>query len=126
MNKFGIIVILVTILILGGGAFLISKNGSKPIPTPEPGVYEYFWGDGCPHCVIVANFWETWENRDKIKIKKFEIWDNKSNATIMADRAKTCGIPLAEMGVPLLVTPEGECLAGDTPIIGHYKSLKFE
>ena len=116
MNKFGIIVILVTILILGGGAFLISKNGSKPIPTPEPGVYEYFWGDGCPHCVIVANFWETWENRAKIKIKKFEIWDNKRNATI----------PLAEMGVPLLVTPEGECLAGDTSIIDHYKSLKFE
>lgn len=125
MNKFGIITILVTILILGGGAFLVSKNSSQPIPTPEPSTYEYFWGDGCPHCVIVADFFETWEGKDKIKIKKLEVWNNKSNATIMAERAKTCGVPLAEMGVPLLVAPDGKCYIGDQPIIEHYKSLEF-
>src|SRR3989339_1999692 len=101
MNKFGIIVIVVTILILGGGALLITKDNSKPFPTPEPNTYEYFWGDGCPHCKIVDDFFETWDGKDKIKIKKLEVWNNKSNASLMAERAKTCGIPLAEMGVPL-------------------------
>lgn len=126
MNKFGIITILVTILILGSGAFLISKNSSQAIPTPEPNTYEYFWGDGCPHCVIVANFFDTWEGKDKINIKKFEVWNNKRNANIMAERAKTCGVPLAQMGVPLLVAPDGKCYTGDQPIIDLYKSLKFD
>ena len=125
MNKFGIIVIVVTILILGGGALLITKDNSKPFPTPEPNTYEYFWGDGCPHCKIVDDFFETWDGKDKIKIKKLEVWNNKSNASLMAERAKPCGIPLAEMGVPLLITLEGKCLTGDQQIIEHYKSLKF-
>lgn len=125
MGKFGIIAILVTILILGGGAFLITKDNNKPLPTPEPNTYQYFWGDGCPHCVIVAEFMETWSGKDKIKINKLEIWSNQDNARIMAEQAKICEIKQSELAVPFMITPENKCLMGDQPIIEHFKSLNL-
>lgn len=125
MNRLGIIFIIVIVLLLGGGAFLVTKQDSKLTPTPEPNTYEYFWGDGCPHCKIVADFMETWSGKDKIKIKKLEVWNNTKNAALMNERAKVCNIKRTEMGVPFMITPDGTCLAGDQPIIAHFKSLNL-
>lgn len=125
MNKFGIIAIIATVFLLGGGAYLATKGNSKPIPTPEPNTYQYFWGNGCPHCENVAKFEETWSGKDKIKITKLEVWNNAANARVMAERAKVCGIKQSELAVPLMITPENKCLMGDTPIIDQLKSLNF-
>lgn len=59
MTKTGIIAIIVTIIILVGGAFLITKpEAPTVIPEKEAGTYEYFWGNGCPHCAVVAEFYD--------------------------------------------------------------------
>ncbi|MFZ3301606.1 MAG: hypothetical protein WA152_02765 [Microgenomates group bacterium] len=121
MGKSGIILIVATILIMFGGAYIFSK----PVEIPELSGYEYYWGDGCPHCKIVDEFFSTWSGKDKINIKKLEVWNNTKNAELMAERAKNCNIVRTEMGVPLLVTPEGKCFIGDQPIIEHYKSLNL-
>ena len=120
-SKFGILAIIVTVLILAGGAYLFSK----PVEIPAISGYEYYWGNGCPHCKIVDEFFSTWSGKDKINIKKFEVWSNTKNAEWMAVRAKNCNIIRTEMGVPLLVKPDGTCLTGDQPIIEHYKSLNL-
>ncbi|MEK7472572.1 MAG: hypothetical protein AAB625_00895 [Patescibacteria group bacterium] len=120
-SKFGILAIIVTVLILAGGAYLFSK----PVEIPTISGYEYYWGNGCPHCKIVDEFFSTWSGKDKINIKKFEVWSNTKNAELMAVRAKNCNIIRTEMGVPLLVKPDGTCLTGDQPIIEHYKSLNL-
>lgn len=125
MTKSGIIAIIVTLLILGGGAYFITKQDSKPIPTPEPNTYQYFWGNGCPHCANVAKFEETWTGKDKIKMNKLEVWNSAENARIMADRAKVCGIKSSDLAVPLLITLDNKCLMGDTPIIDFFKSLNL-
>ncbi len=126
MNKIVIFAIIATVLILGGGAFLMTKP-EKPvvIPEKEAGTYEYFWGNGCPHCAAVQEFYDKWEKKDTVKIKKFEVWYDKANAKIMEERFNKCNPvpPKSEMAVPFLVTPDGKCLIGDTPIIDHYKSL---
>ncbi len=126
MNKLGIIAIVVTILILGSGAYLMTRP-EKPvvIPDKEANSYEYFWGNGCPHCAVVQEFFDKWEKKDSIKIKKFEVWYDKSNAKIMEDRFGKCNPvpPKSQMAVPFLVTPDGKCLVGDSPIVDHYKSL---
>lgn len=125
-NKFGIIAIIATILMLVGGAYFFTKP-EKPvvIPEKEAGSYEYFWGNGCPHCAAVQEFYDKWEKKDMVKIKKFEVWYDKANAKIMEERFNKCNPvpPKSEMAVPFLVTPDGKCLIGDTPIIEHYKSL---
>ena len=125
-NKFGIIAVIVTVLLLIGGAYLFTRP-EKPvvIPEKEAGTYEYFWGNGCPHCAAVQEFYDKWEKKDTVIIKKFEVWYDKANAKIMEDRYNNCPDkpPASQMAVPLLVTPEGKCLVGDTPIITLFDAL---
>lgn len=126
MNKFTIIASIATILILGAGAYFLTKPEKLVnIPNREAGVYEYFWGNGCPHCANVQTFYDTWAKKDLIKITKYEVWYDKTNEKIMEDRFNKCDpkIEKSGMSVPLLVTPDGKCLMGDTPIIDFYKSL---
>ncbi|KKR62897.1 hypothetical protein A2210_00370 [Candidatus Woesebacteria bacterium RIFOXYA1_FULL_40_18] len=122
-NKFGLIAGGVTLLIIFGGVFLFSRPQSQTSDTPLPTAYEYFWGDGCPHCAIVEEFLNSWEGKDKIAIDKKEVWNNRENASLLNQRVKSCSLNLNEVGVPFLFTPEGKCITGDTPIIDFFKSL---
>ncbi len=123
MKYFIIAVGLITILIVLGGIFFISKNeAQEPPPITK---YEYFWGDGCPHCAKVAEYFDSTDKDEKAGIEKKEVWSNPQNAQLMALRAKSCNISPSEMGVPLLVKPDGSCLGGDQPIIDFFKSLTF-
>lgn len=120
-----LIIAIIALALIAGGVFLLSS--SKPSAVePLPTVHEYFWGDGCPHCAIVAEFLETWPDKDKIAIEKKEVWSNQMNYLLMQKRAQYCKINKNDLGVPLLFTPEGKCLIGDQPIIDYFKSLKFE
>jgi len=114
-----------TLLIIVGGVLLFSKETPKPTPLPLPTSYEYFWGDGCPHCEVVDEFFSSWENRDKVEIDKKEVWSSAANAKILQERATYCGIRPSEVGVPFLFTPEGKCLSGDAPIIDFFKNLSL-
>lgn len=126
MNKTAIVVILATLLIIVGGVFLVSRNsgGGNQEPLPPPTSYEYYWGDGCPHCKIVEDFLKTWDKKDKVQITKYEVWNSAENAKRLEQRAITCGIKPQDMGVPLLFSPDGKCLDGDTQIIDYLKNLQ--
>ena len=128
MSKTLIGIIIATLVIIISGVFFLSRGDvSKPSePLPSPTSYEYYWGNGCPHCKNVQDFFDNWENFEKANITKYEVWYNKSNQNRMRQRAEVCKVNLDEMGVPMLVTPNGECIGGDEPIIDHFKNLKFE
>lgn len=115
----------VTLLIIVGGVFLFSKETPKSTPLPLPTSYEYFWGEGCPHCAVVDEFFSTWEGRDKVAIDKKEVWGKAANAKILQERAAYCGIRPSDVGVPFLFTLDGKCLSGDEPIINFFKSLEL-
>lgn len=124
MKRFPIIIGVITLAIIGGGVFLFSrglKNAAPP--TFPPATYEYFWGNGCPHCEIVDKFFTTWEGKDKIQLTKYEVWYNSENARLMRERGTSCQIAQNDLAVPFLVTPEGKCLLGDEPIIQFLKTI---
>ena len=124
MNKHTIIFVIVVLILLISGIFYFNRNTT--ITEPKlPTAYEYFWGDGCPHCAIVATFFESWDKKDKVNIDKKEVWSNPANAQLLQTRAKYCNIKPTEMGVPFLFTPDGKCLTGDQPIIEYFKSLSL-
>ena len=125
MKNFPAVAAVLTLLVLVGGIFLFSGNKEvSPEPAPAtPTAHEYFWGDGCPHCEVVEEFFSTWENRDKVAIDKKEVWSSAANAKILQQRAEYCGIRPSEVGVPFLFTPNGKCLSGDEPIIDFFKNL---
>jgi len=135
MKKVVIIIALFTLIIIGGGIFLFSKNpsgltqptaGSTPTQNEAEGSYEFFWAVGCPHCQNVEDFLAGWDNRNKVTINSLEVGSNVQNAGLMASRSASCNIPQAQAGaVPMLYTPDGQCITGDTPIIDYFKSLSF-
>jgi len=124
MRRFFPLIALLALFLLGGAFVWSTKNRNAP-PAAQPTTsYELFWGDGCPHCAKVEEFLVSWENKDKIKIDKKEVWKDRANAEVMSQRAASCKIPTAELGVPFLYTPEGKCFVGDSPIIDYFKNLK--
>ena len=127
MKNFPVVAVGLTLLVLLGGIFLFSgKKEVSPEPAPVATSLEYFWGDGCPHCAIVEEFFSTWEGKDKVEIKKLEVWYNKTNALLYNQRADACQIPKDQRGVPLLYTLDGKCLTGDEPIINFFSEMKFD
>ena len=122
MKNFPLIAGIVSVLIIVGGVFLFSK-GEKPLLSPPAGTVEYYWRVGCPHCENVDKFLSSWPDKDKITINKFEAGSDRNNAKNLQQRAISCNIALAEIGVPLLFTSEGKCFTGDTPIIDFFTNL---
>lgn len=126
-NKAILTTVIATIFIVVGGALILSKgskNTSEVAPSISPNSYKYFYGQGCPHCENVEKFIETWDKKDSISITKMEVWYNNENAKIIAGEAEKCGISKNDLSVPLLVTPDGKCLSGDTSIIDYFKNIK--
>lgn len=128
MRKFLIpTIIIFALLVFFAGFYLLAKGSSvQKSPTPLPFDYEYFWGEGCPHCANVSAFLDSWSEKDKIKIDKKEVWSNPTNAALMQERFLYCKVTdRSQMGVPLLFTPDGKCLVGDGPVIDYFKGLKL-
>ncbi|MBU0572800.1 hypothetical protein KKH23_02305 [Patescibacteria group bacterium] len=129
MKRFSLLVGFVSILIIIGGVFIFSndsKNETEATPPNLPDSYEYYWGEGCPHCANVEKVLGTWDNRDKIQIDKKEVYKNQENAELFKSRVEYCELPNNQVGIPFLFTPEGECVVGDTPIINLLEQIKFE
>lgn len=126
-NKVGIIIATITVLIIGAGVYFLTKP--KPpveLPQYDSTKINYFWGNGCPHCAVVNDFFESWEGKDKVSLQKYEVWYNDGNAELMAQKAEEiCKLTPNELAVPLMILPDGQCLKGDEPIIEYYKSLEL-
>jgi len=125
MKNFLFFIILVVILVIIGGLFLneVKKEGpskSTPITT-----HEYYWSETCPHCAKVNEFMENWEKKDQFDFQKYEVGTTSETSRLLLSRANTCGISQDQIGVPLIVTPQGQCIIGDEPIIGYLESLEF-
>jgi glutaredoxin len=130
--KKAIIFIAITIAVLIGGSYALSaKSGNRPASlgvsdeAALPSTLEYYWGEGCPHCKNVENFLSTWENAGKLQIDKKEVYNNTDNARLLSQRIKLCNLPQNQIGLPILITPQGKCIIGDEPIINYFKSLNL-
>jgi glutaredoxin len=127
-KKFLPLMILGALVIIAFGVVIFPRDNSPEAtsssPFPLPTSYELFWGEGCPHCANVDDFLETWDKKDEIKVEKKEVYENKGNSTLLAQRANYCKINTYNIGIPFLFTPDGKCISGDTPIIDFFKSLE--
>lgn len=78
-----------------------------------------FYGDGCPHCAIVDEYIAANNIEEKIKFQRKEVFNDKSNARLLSEKAKICGISGDSVGVPLLWDGKS-CIVGDQPIIDYF------
>ena len=78
-----------------------NQNNTPDNPQASNGII-LFYGNGCPHCEIVEKFIN--DNKpvltDKVKFDMKEVYNNKNNAEILANKTDICQIPSDQVGVP--------------------------
>jgi len=111
-----LILILIGVMILAGVSFFFPKNNQ---PNNSSSII-LFYGTGCPHCAKVEEFIKENKIREKISFQEKEVYFNKNNANELAQKAKECGLPTDEIGVPLL-WDGSKCFIGETEIINFFE-----
>jgi glutaredoxin len=131
MNKKIIIpTILFFIVLIFSFVVLSQEKNKKQSKTNEPIAQEnqqieqsqiiLFYGDGCPHCAKVEEYFKENNVKEKISFVEKEVYYNLDNAKELEDKAKICGLPTDSIGVPFLWAGE-KCLVGDGDIINFFK-----
>lgn len=80
-----------------------------------------FYGDGCPHCKIVDAYIKDNNIKAIVSFEEKEVYNNKTNAAQLIEKAEVCGISTESVGVPFLWTGS-TCLVGDGEIIDFFKA----
>lgn len=79
-----------------------------------------FYGDTCPHCQNVEDYLQANDVRAKLKFKELEVYNNQTNAQLLAKRAQQCGLDISQgVGVPFFFDGRA-CVSGDTDIINYF------
>jgi thiol-disulfide isomerase/thioredoxin len=115
---FPTIIVITVVALLAGFVYLIK---TKNTPPPDNTMI-FFYGDTCPHCLKVEEFFVENKTEEKFSFEKREVYNSTINAKLMTDRYKKCGITEPkDMGVPLFWTGT-ECLQGDVDIINYFET----
>lgn len=77
-----------------------------------------FYGDGCPHCIIVDDYIAENDIENKISFLHKEVYNDSQNASELRQKAQLCNIPTSSIGVPFLWD-------GSTCIVGHEDIINF-
>lgn len=89
--------------------------------------YIYFYGDGCPHCEHIKEYFKENNLEKTLDIHKKEVWKNKANSIVFAEYAKSLWLQAHEIGVPFMVimkdTGTLDYKIWDTPIIEHLEAV---
>ncbi len=79
----------------------------------------FFYGQGCPHCAKVEDYFNQINAFDNYPLVKKEIYFNRENAALFNTILDQNNIPLNERGVPTLVLGS-QIISGDQPIISQF------
>lgn len=123
MNKNRIILLIcIAVIILSAGFLIFNKNGAD---NGNDTTNILFYGDGCPHCLIVDKYITDNNIEQKVVFVRKEVFNNQDNAKVLAQKAKICNIPTDNgVGVPFFwVADSKTCILGDQPIIDYFSKL---
>jgi len=84
----------------------------------SPTIY-LFYGQGCPHCVVVDSYFENNGFYQKYSIEKKEIYFDHNNAILFNNILDRLGVSTEGRGVPTVVIGD-MVLVGDEPIIQNF------
>jgi cytochrome c biogenesis protein CcdA len=85
----------------------------------------FFYGEGCPHCSQVLNFFEKENLLDKYQIEKREIYFNHDNALLYTQMLDDLNFPFQKRGVPIMIIGD-RVLVGDLQIINNFSDQPYD
>lgn len=100
---------------------LIQQENQDLVQEANETIPILFYGDGCPHCVIVEEYVAEKNIESAVPFVKKEVYYNRQNADDLVAKAKACGMPTNSIGVPFL-WDGSKCLVGDQDIIEFFKT----
>lgn len=80
----------------------------------------FFYGQGCPHCEKVEEYFEKKDFYTSYPIEKKEIYNNRENALLMVEMLNKLGYSTEHIGVPTVIIGD-TVLVGDKPIIDNFQ-----
>lgn len=85
--------------------------------TDQPAIY-FFYGNGCPHCSVVEEYFEKEDMYSRYPIQKREIYFDRDNAALFEILLKRAGYE-GSAGVPTVIMGT-TVIQGDKPIINAF------
>lgn len=102
--------------------FLFSFVLTLPVHAKDsPKSIYLFYGEGCPHCSAVEQYFDEEKLYDIYPVEKKEIYFDRENALLFNTIMDSLGIPPERRGVPTAIIGN-QVLVGDTPIIEEFKT----
>jgi len=87
----------------------------------KPAEIILFYGDGCPHCIVVEDFIKSNNIEQKVKFTRMEVFNNQNNAELLAKKAVFCDVDISQ-GAPVpFLWDAGKCFIGDQDIIKFFE-----
>lgn len=115
MKKYKIIIIILAVIAVIAALANLGRLTNKPEMI-------LFFGDTCPHCKNVETYINENGVKNKLNFQELEVYNNKTNARLLGDKAKQCGLDTSSgVGVPFFFDGE-KCFQGDEPIIEFFKT----
>lgn len=121
-------IIFAVVLIFAVIVLIIDKENKQPsagvnIQAGQQNINQiiFFYGDGCPHCANVEEYFKKNNIKEKISFVEKEVYKNQQNSKELAEKAKTCGMSTDSIGVPFL-WDGSKCLVGDQDIIEFFET----
>ncbi len=121
-----IITLLVVVLIAGLLSLVVIVSNNKEKQVAEQKIEDlknaepvFYYGNTCPHCEIVEEWFQANQVEEKMTFQKKEVYDNQANANELTKVAISCGLDANNIGVPFLYA-EGKCLIGSPDIIEYF------
>lgn len=96
-------------------------KATAAISAAEKEIY-YFYGQGCPHCAKVEEYFAANEIEKKYPLKMFEVYFDRENAQKLNELFDKYAVPLVKRGVPAVFLDDAY-LIGDDEIIKHFTKI---
>ncbi len=106
-------------LILFGTVFALNKMFNTPVDFDANSI-TFFYGDTCPHCKTVEEFFSEKKMDEKVQFSRKEIYNNLQNRQAFDQAVKLCKMDAGSAGVPF-VYAKGECFFGTPDVIGYFE-----
>jgi glutaredoxin len=123
-----IITLFVIVLIAGLLSLVVIVSNNKEKQAAEQKITDlknsepiFYYGNTCPHCEIVEEWFEANQVEEKMTFAKKEVYANRENALELNKIAKECGLDTSSIGVPFLYA-DGQCLIGSPDIINYFST----